>query len=298
MFENEIETDMQSTLSDISSRGEGASEEASSSAHGPLSPGVAGETPSSAPSAAAPPWKAPPKSWKKDYHKYWETLDDNVRQYVHQREKEALDGIMQYKSVADKWGNVVKQFQPWFEAAKIDPTDAFARLATAHVILSHGTPEEKRRLLAQVINDYKLHELLGDPAQPQNQPPPELTAFRNELEEVKRSLYERQFQENLALVNAFFSDPKNEFAEELKEDISELLQRGAASTLQEAYEKAMWLNPSVRAKIVQREIENSTKPKRQAPPNLKSSSVSPSPTEEAEESIEDTMRAIVARIGT
>lgn len=295
MIENEIDTDMSATLAEINSRGSGPEslEAPPSSPSSP--PGSEGTTATPAPE----PWESPPKSWKKDYHAYWSQLDPKVRQYVHQREKEALDGIMQYKSQADKWNDAVKQFQPWFDHYKIDPVEAFNRLATSHIILKYGSPEDKARWAWQLVQDYGLHDILrGAPPQQGQQPSQDIIALRNELQNIQKSLYERQLQENLAVVNAFFSDPKNEFAEELQNDIAALLEKGAASTLQEAYEKAMWLNPEVRAKVMQREIEKVTQPKRVATTNLKSSSVSPAPTEGEDESMEDTMKAVLSRINT
>lgn len=291
MFESDIDKDMAGTMAEISSRGS----EAAGSAPPPGSAG--GESPaavSQTPSPAPDPWRTPPKSWKKDYHQHWERFDPKVMQYIHQREKEALEGIMQYKTVADKWDSTLKPYQQWLEAQGMDPHEVVSRLATSHIILKHGSPEDKRKWALQLIQDYDLQDILSGNQAPSR----DIEILRSELNSIRKDLYERQFQENLSLVNSFFAEPKNEFAEELKEDILALLEKGAASTLQEAYEKAMWLNPSVRGKLMQREIENTTKPKRSSPTNLKSSSAMPPPTEEAEESLEDTMKATLARINS
>ncbi len=287
MLDDEITQDMSATMAEIETRG--GDVQSSETASPPSSQEAV--TP-----APADPWRTPPQSWKKDYHRYWDKFDPQVMQYIHQREKEALDGIRQYKAVADRWNKAIEPFKQWFDHYKIDPLDAFNRLATSHIILKYGRPEDRKKWAQQLIDDYGLQEVLSGASAPQSQQ--ELQAIRSELDSLRKDLYERQLQENLAVVNAFFADPKNEFAEEVKEDILALLEKGVASTLQEAYEKAIWLNPVVRAKVQQREIENAVKPKRQAPTNLKSSSVSPAPTEEEDESIEDTMKAALARINS
>ena len=116
------------------------------------------------------------------------------------------------------------------------------------------------------------------------------------LNAVQETLYNQKLQENMKTVETFFADPKNEFAAELQDDILKQFEQGRASTLQEAYEQAMWLNPGVRQKLMSREVENATKPKRPGPPNVKSSSVAPTPTESGDESIEETMKATLQRM--
>jgi hypothetical protein len=110
--------------------------------------------------------------------------------------------------------------------------------------------------------------------------------------------YDRQVAEKKQSVIAFFNDPKNEFAADLKDDILKILELGAANTLEQAYAIAQWQNPSVRERLLQRQIEEATKPPRRGPPNIKPSSVPASPTGEADESIDDTMRQTLNRINT
>lgn len=272
---------------------------------------------SAAPSTSTPPegltpaqaeaWKAMPKSWRKEMEQHWTGLPPNVMQYVHEREKQALDGIMQYKGVADQWNETMTPFQKWFDHYKIDPRDAFKRLATSHIVLKYGKPEDRARWAQQLVNDYGLADVLGigqqangqaaaSPAHQPQQVPEQYFQLEQRLNAVQEDLYQRQLKENQAVVERFFNDPANEYAAELQEDILRLFEKGSASTLQEAYEQARWLNPAVRDKIMKREIENATKPPARGPLNVRSSSVAPAPTEAGEESLEETMRATLHRI--
>lgn len=274
-------------------------------------PTEASPPPTSAPDAAptqqmtpaqAEAWRSLPKAWKKEMESHWGKLPPEVMQYAHEREKQALDGIMQYKQGVDKWNSTMEPFKQWFDHYKIDPHDAFKRLASSHIVLKYGKPEDRRKWAQQLVQDYGLAEVLGGQAgQPNGQSPApqdneQLRQFQQELEHVKDTLYQAQLKENIAAVNKFFSDPANEYAADLQEDILRIFEQGSASTLQEAYEKAMWLNPTVRQKLMQKEIENATKPKRPGPSNVKSSSVAPAPTEDADESIDETLKATLNRI--
>lgn len=46
-------------------------------------------------------------------------------------------------------------------------------------------------------------------------------------------------------------NPKHEFLEDLRGDMSQLLNNGIAQTLEEAYDKAMWMRPDIRSKLTE-----------------------------------------------
>jgi len=286
----------------------GASPSPDETAAAPTAPRpTAADSPAQAAAPASPtpsnPWDTMPKSWKKDFESKWGTIDPDVRRNIHEREKQALDGIMQYKSAADKWAATMEPYKQWFDHYKIDPHDAFKRLATSHIILKYGRPEDRAKWAQQLVQDYGLADILkgaatdaqtGTAAQPQNNE--DIWQIRQQLEAVQRDLYDRQIKDNMSAVEKFFADPANKYAAELQEDIQKLFEQGRASTLQEAYETAMWLNPSVRKKLMDEEIAAATRPTVKGPPNVKSSPVAPAPTEEVEDSIEETMRATLQRM--
>jgi hypothetical protein len=248
-------------------------------------------------------WRAMPKSWKKEMEQEWSATPDKAKQYVHERETQALDGIRQYKSVADKWTSTYTPYKQWFDHYKIDPYDAFNRLASTHIILKYGKPEDRQKYAQQLIRDYGLDSFLQSQGQPQQgQIPPEILesvyGLRNEVDGLKAQQYEKELASKREAVTTFFNDQKNEFAMDLKDDILQILELGAATSLEQAYEIAKWQNPSVRERLLMREIENATKPKRTGPSNIKPSSVPASPTDGADESIDDTMRATLGRINS
>lgn len=315
------ESDFQTSLTEIRSTESGSASEGESRA----SPPSGAPTESAASSTPAAPaeatqaekavlgenatpqqveaWRAMPKAWKKEMEKTWNGLPPEAMQYINERETQAHAGISQYKTVADKWNNTLTPFKQWFDHYKIDPQEAFHRLATAHIILKYGKPEDRQRYAQMLVKDYGLDSFIGQPQgeQGQQQPaqlPEEIYQLKTELDGIKARDYERQVEEKRQAVTKFFGDPKNEFAMELKDDIQELLEQGAATTLEQAYEKAMWLNPVVRTKLTQREVENATKPPRKGPSNIKPSSVPASPTDGADESIDDTLRATLGRINS
>lgn len=67
-------------------------------------------------------------------------------------------------------------------------------------------------------------------------------------EERAREAARREFEDRQMVSNieAFSTDPKNKFFSNVRSEMASLIQTGQAATLQEAYDKACWLNPEVR----------------------------------------------------
>ena len=66
-----------------------------------------------------------------------------------------------------------------------------------------------------------------------------------------------QMNSQIAQIEAFKMDPKNRFFENVRQDMAKLFQTGKADTLQEAYDAACWLNPDIRAILIE-EAEHGT----------------------------------------
>ncbi len=204
---------------------------------------------------------------------------------------------MQYKQKADTWDQALTPFQPWFEQYKIDPREATTRMLNAHLVLSQGTPEQKRQVAQALIQDYGLKELLQSTgSEPNADPLAPVRQLLHPLVEKVTQLEQQTAQERAAKTDAevgtFLADAKNEFAKEVVPDMIRLLKAGLASDLPSAYEQACRLSPEVARKLFEREVQNATKPSRPAPTNATSSPVPPAPTAKPDRSIEEEMSTI------
>lgn len=260
-----------------------------------------GSSPPPAPAGAAPthtpePWETLPKAWKKDYEPKWQTFDPEIRRYIHEREKQQLDGIMQYKTVADKWNETIKPFDPAFKQFGIDPHQAFATITNNHMLLKYGTPEQRAAVAKKIINDYNLAEFMNSQ---QGQPPPSLPPqLLARLDSLETKIQQREMKAAETEVAKFFSNPENEFAKEVATDINRILEAGLATDLDKAYELAIWQNPGVRAKLLEREaakIAGNRKPNLR---EVRPSDAPPSPTGGASETIDETMASVLAKLTT
>jgi hypothetical protein len=246
----------------------------------------------SAPIPTPNEWDAFPKQWKKDYEQDWGKLDGRVKQYVHQREKESYDAFNMFKQAADKWTNTLKPYEQAFKQLGIDPHQAFSSVANNHMMLRYGTPEQRRSTYERLVKDYNLQEFM-QPGQPQL--PVELL---KRVDQIENSIQRRAVQEAEQEVEKFFSNPENEFAKDVAAEINRVLETGMATSLSQAYELAIWQNPGVRAKLMEREAQKIAGNRPPSPRDIRSSNTPPAPTSGNGTSgtIDETMAATYAAI--
>lgn len=195
-------------------------------------------------------WAKPPSSWKKDYHDAWDTVDPKVREYIWQREDETRAGIEPLKSKAQFAEQVQKVAEPYMQTIQslgVDLPTAVGALMDADHNLRYGNPHQKRAYLNQLAQQYGVN--LGDAGDfPQEMPvdpyisqlQQELYGLRSEVVGWKQQQEAAQNQTLQTEIEEFSS--KAEFFEDAKPTMITLLQSGVASTLQDAYDKAIRLD--------------------------------------------------------
>jgi hypothetical protein len=191
-----------------------------------------------------------------------------VQAEIHKREQDIFKGISQYKEhaqVGHVFNETLKPFLGLFQKYQLNPADATKRALTAHFNLTLSSPATKVELAKSLLSDYGISlESLGVPAQEGAPAGPslleqEVQALRAQLQEVGQTttLMQRRHLEQVHAqvagdVEKFALDPANTYFNELTDDMEQLIRTGQAANLPEAYEKAIWLNPAVRAKEVAR----------------------------------------------
>ena len=240
------------------------------------------------------PYSSAPTTWKKDAAEGWKDLPVHVRQEIHRREQNMLDGIKQYKESADFGNSLWKEFQPYeplMRALNTNPQEAVKVMLNQEYVLRQGTPEQKGQLIADAIKTYgidpKLIRLDGGqrsevPADLQQH----LTPLQQEVEALKRQLQQRDEQAQQASDAATRAQRdevagevekfrtalddtgklRNPYFDQVRDDMSALIANGRANGLQDAYDKATWANPEVRAKLIaaQRKAEREAAAKKAA----------------------------------
>lgn len=212
---------------------------------------------------AAPQPLQPPNTWTKDALPFWEQTPPRVQAEILKREADMHRGLQQYResaAVGQTFAKTLEPFIPALQKFQLNPSDVLKRALTAHLNLTLSPPDVKLRLFRGLAADYGIDvETLMDDM-PLTQPDPETVALKQELammrqtvEGMQQRYFETRKAETLSNVNTFADDPKHQYFDELADDIAQLLQQGVAADLETAYEKALWLNPTVRSKELARQ---------------------------------------------
>lgn len=278
-------------------------------------PAISKPTDEETPAAAAEPQLAPPKTWRPEAAAKWQALPPEVQREVLKREDDIFRGIESYKADAEVGKSVqriLSPYMPMLQAAGLSPLDQVDGLMKAHHLLATGTPEQKSLLFQRLAQDYgvSLENLSGEPSFVD----PQVAALQSQLAGLQSRLMEREAREADAArqalqeeLNTFASDPAHQYFDEVAGDIAALLRAGAASSLADAYEKAVWANPATRAKeqarlTAESEASKAAEAKRKIEEARKASSVNVTTRPKAVSaaapvgSIDDTLNATLAAI--
>lgn len=212
-----------------------------------------------------------PKTWRKEVSAHWASLPSEVKAEILKREGDIFQGLEGYKAdagIGKSVKSIVAPYESILRSQNLDPLNVINGLMQSHHLLATGTPQQKQDLLQRIIRDYRI-EVPGGQAPATGEPPyvdPAVAALQTELSTIKSQLSateQRQLDtrriEVGKQVDTFAADPKNIYWAEVADDMSQLLAKGVVGTLQEAYDKAVWLNPVTRAKEVTRTTAEASK---------------------------------------
>lgn len=207
-----------------------------------------------------------PKSWKQDLAPHWDKMPRELQDYVtNTREKDYLNGLEQYKQGHNAYAQIHEVMQPYMPrltALGMHPAEAVRALMNADWALSQGTPEQKAAMLGQICQNYGIDPrtivagAAGDPNAPQ--PTPAELELRKKFDGMASNLnsfMQSQIQEKRAGIDkevaAFAADPAHPHFDAVADHIVRLLNADKALSLQDAYDQAVWANPTTRAKAIE-----------------------------------------------
>lgn len=276
-----------------------------SPAPSPEAAGAPEPSPAPAPEAApAPAPEAPsdyPKSWKPDFKDRWATLDPDVRAEVLRREDDFHKGIAPYRQLAERVKESLTPVADLIQQGS-DPFQLVQAFGTYHQALSN--PKTAVEAFKSLMSDYgvTVEQLTAEAPYVH----PQVKALQDELGEVKsrlsaadqQALQQRQ-QALRNHLNEFAADPKNSFFNDVAGEMAKLIRADSRLTLQEAYDQACWLNPSVRERVLAKQAEEKAAAARaaaQASAGSVRSNARTAPVTGAVGSMDDTMRETLAAL--
>ena len=280
--------------------------------HTPVEKEIAPDAVVTKPDEAVVMVRQAPKSWPKEMHEHWGKTDPKVQDYWETREKQMLDGLEQYKGDAGlgkTLKEVITPYKPILEAAGMDETTAVRSLLNAHYRLTQGTAEQRQAAYQELGKNLGLIQ-----PDPNVQVDPQVRQLQEKLSAIESTItnsQQRALQETQAKVSkeveAFASDAKHPYFDEVADDIVAMIQAGRS--LEDAYEKAVWANPVTRqkemtrlqteneAKLKDKAKQEAEKARQAASTNVRGRETRRTPTE-PKGTMEDTMKETLREIKT
>jgi hypothetical protein len=206
-----------------------------------------------------PVWKRPPASWKKDFHEVWQKADPKMQEYAWQREEQMRAGVeplLSKAQFADAMQEAIQPYMNTIQGLGLQPEKAVAALMEADHKLRTSDPQTKMQYFMQLAQSYGINLGAMQPQAPGAAPTqasgidPMVYQLQNELNQVRGEVMgwkqQQEMMENQTLLNEInqFSLKADHF-EDVRPTMIQLLQSGVAQTLDEAYDKAIRLDPDL-----------------------------------------------------
>lgn len=254
--------------------------------------------------------KPAPNTWKKEVAEKWNTLPPEVRAEVERRESDFHKGIEQYKTqaqMAQSFERAIAPYMATINSLGITPDKAVGELMAADHRLRYGSPQEKNAYFQQLAQSYGVD--LSQAVQAQQQIDPYVSNLQQQVQQLQGYLQNQQNQVKMqeaqtlnSEIGNFASDPKHSHFESVKEHMAALLQAGQAKDLPDAYEQAVWANPTTRQAMIaeqQTKLREEATQKAQAAKQAASVNIKSRPSMPVSTPIgtmDDTIRATLRRL--
>jgi len=201
------------------------------------------------------PQRNPFAAWKKPAQEALSQLPPETQQYIVEREQQFHKGIQQYKEDAQKGrslGNALAPHMEYLNQLRVAPEVAINKLIETERKLRTSDPETKAKEFVRLAHDYgiDLNSLTSVPFDPYHHNlEQQLAQQQQQLAQLSQS---RQMAEEAQLGQTIeqFAQSHEHF-DEVRETMADLLDKGFATDLNDAYAKAVRLNDDVYGRIQQ-----------------------------------------------
>ena len=234
-----------------------------------------------APTPAPAPVRAP-VSWKPEARETFAQLPPAAQAEIIRRERDieaALQSTADSRRLADEFQTTIKPYEHLIAAETDNPMNAVKSLLNTAAVLRVGTPQQKAEMAVRTIVQYGidvslLDEMLsahlsGKQDQPRVDPNIQhlqqqiapVIEFVNGLRSKQQEFHQTQEQKLQTEVEDFMQNPQNEFFQDVQTDMADILElaarRGQKMSLQDAYNRATMLHPTISQIVEKRKLTSS-----------------------------------------
>ena len=205
---------------------------------------------------------AAPKSYRKQFAEDFKNLSPEWQNFLLEREgqiergfSEANNKINAYKVLEDMFKANQQRLSPYFEKAK-DWLEGLAKIDMA----MEKYPLRTIKAIAKYYGvkvDFPNHRGVKAPnaiIERLEQLELGFNVLQNHFKEEENARFEREFA-NFGSECDDEGCPKHPFFDEVKEQMAAMIKNGYVSSFDEAYSKAIWIDPQIREKLISKQIE-------------------------------------------
>ena len=192
-------------------------------------------------------------SWKQEHVAEIKKLPKSAQDYILQRQDQFHKGLDQYREEANYARTIKKavaQFEPYMAQLGVTPDVAFANLLKTEQTLRTGDINTKMQVFRQLAHDYGV-DLSNASQQPFDA---NLYQMQQQLSQLQAQLQTSQVSQQSAeegqiteTIEQFAQS--REYFNDVRETMADLLDRGLAKDLDDAYTKAVRLDDGVFSKM-------------------------------------------------
>lgn len=204
-------------------------------------------TKSEAPVALSGAIKAKWNELPEDVRNEWKKREDDIHRMMTARDGELNLG-RSIKEIATPYEAIIRS-----EGGTVE--GAFKDLLNTAYVLRTGTPQQKAQLILATAQQYGV-----DLNQYAAQQPNPLASIQQEIQQLRQQAdptrIKSQLQEEMERdrisgeIQAFAANPENVHFNAVKSTMGSLISSGRAKNLQEAYDMAIWSDPSIRSELL------------------------------------------------
>ena len=205
------------------------------------------------------PARNPWASWKREAQTVLSSLPPDTQRMIQEREEQFHRGIEQYKQDAYQGRTLGKALAPHMEYLQqvgVAPETAISTLIAAEKVLRTSDPQTKANMFMKLAHDYGIdvNSLTNVPFDPYKyQLEQQLASQQAQLQQITQS---RQIAEEAQLGQTIEQFAQtHEYFDEVRETMADLLDKGLASDLNDAYSKAIRLNDDVFTRTTQNSVQ-------------------------------------------
>lgn len=206
-----------------------------------------------------------PQAWTNEEKALWGKIPQDAQQAIMRREQNFHRAI----TVQDEDRNLGREFkrlsQPYeamFASVGANPVQGFNDYLRIAYVLNTADPATKMQALQQVASRHGIN--LGE-AQPNSEGQPalspqlmqkisQLEAFQQQQARDLNAWRSQQQQAEMATtmseIEVFSKDPAHPYFESVRESMATLINAHVATSLQDAYDQAVWARPDIREKLI------------------------------------------------